>query len=109
MFRLPPGANHTVASDQLKMVDVGQFITDKNFNFYLNLFENNDTFKMVTIIEPLTKGAFYKQYGENTIPVLGLSDNNVIIPGGQVDQFSPNDRWVIVQNVAKSTGQNLEE
>ena len=63
---------------------------------------------MITIIEDMTMAQFISQYGEDIVPVIGISDSNQLKPARQLEQFNQNDRWIVIEKITKSSGQNSE-
>ena len=108
VFRFPPTAINATQSENLKMVDFGNSITDRDFHYFSSIFNTNDSFKMITIIEDMTMAQFISQYGEDIVPVIGISDSNQLKPARQLEQFNQNDRWIVIEKITKSSGQNSE-
>jgi len=108
VFRFPPTAVNATQAENLKMVDAGNQITDQDFHYFSSIFYNNDSFKMITIIEDMTMDAFTKQYGKNIIPILGISNSNELKPARKLEQLNQNDRWIVIEKITNSSGQNSE-
>ena len=88
------------------MVELGNNITDADFHYFLSVFDNNDSFKLITIIEDISMAEFVSQYGQNVMPVLGISATNEIKPGKQIEQFNQDDVWVVIDTTKNRSGQN---
>ena len=95
VFRFPPTALNASQSEGLKMVELGHNITDHDYHFFLASFENNDSFKTITIINDMSPDQFTSQYGVNLIPVIGVSSSNQIKRAKNIEQFSKDDCWVV--------------
>lgn len=108
VFRFPPTAINATQAENLKMVDAGNQITDQDFHYFSSIFYNNDSFKIITIIEDMTMDAFTKQYGKNIIPILGISNSNELKPARKLEQLNQNDRWIVIEKITNPSGQNSE-
>lgn len=108
VFRFPPTAINATQAENLKIVDAGNQITDQDFHYFSSIFYNNDSFKMITIIEDMTMDAFTKQYGKNIIPILGISNSNELKPARKLEQLNQNDRWIVIEKITNPSGQNSE-
>ena len=95
VFRFPPTALNASQSEGLKMVELGHNITEKDYHFFISSFDNNESFKLINIVNDLSFNDFTKQYGENLIPVIGVSSSNKIISAMNLEQFSKGDSWVV--------------
>ena len=51
---------------------------------------------MINIVDDMTLVEFQAQYGEQTLPVLGVSATNALIPAKGTDQFNKGDRWIVM-------------
>ena len=38
----------------------------------MSIFQNNDSFKLITIVDEMDKAKFTEQYGSNLVPVIGV-------------------------------------
>tara|TARA_Y100001935_G_scaffold251521_1_gene253714 strand:- start:298 stop:2106 length:1809 start_codon:yes stop_codon:yes gene_type:complete len=95
VFRFPPSAINASQTEGLKMVELGHNITPHDFQFFLTSFENNDSFKSITIIQDMSLDDFTSQYGANLVPVIGVSSSNQIKKAKNTDEFMKDDCWIV--------------
>ncbi len=95
VFRFPPTSLNAPQAEGLKMVELGHNITNADFHYFLSVFENNDSFRLINIIDTISMAEFNSQYGENLMPVLGISATNEIKQAKQIEEFSQDDVWVV--------------
>jgi len=95
VFRFPPSAINASQPEGLKMVELGHNITQHDFQFFLASFENNDSFKSITIIKDMSLDEFTSQYGANLVPVIGISSSNQIKKAKNTDEFMKDDSWIV--------------
>ena len=101
VFRFPPISINVMQSEGTKKMDLGQQLVEFDFHFITNVFKNNDSFKLITIIEDMSYDDFIKQYGEHLLPVLGVSPTNLIKSAKGVESFEKNDRWIVLDKLIK--------
>ena len=53
---------------------------------------------MITIVKDISKNEFEELYGQNVIPVFGISKSNAIISSNNVESFSTDDSWIVIEN-----------
>ncbi|MEC8678182.1 MAG: cation:proton antiporter, partial [Candidatus Margulisiibacteriota bacterium] len=96
VFRFPPISINSMQSEGTKKMDLGQQLVEFDFHFITSIFKNNDSFKIITIIDDMNLADFTKQYGENLLPILGVSPTNAIKSAKGVELFQKNDRWIVL-------------
>ena len=98
VFRFPPSHFNVMQSDQLKKIESGVLLTTPmhNFNYLKHVVANKESFKLVTLISDMNLEEFNMVYGSKAIPILGFSSMNQLLVGSNVDNFSKDDRWVIL-------------
>ena len=82
-------------------MDLGQQLVEFDFHFITSIFKNNDSFKIITIIDDMNLAEFAKQYGENLLPILGVSPTNAIKSAKGIELFQKNDRWIVLDKLIK--------
>jgi hypothetical protein len=95
VFRFPPSAINASQPEGLKMVELGHNITQHDFQFFLGSFENNDSFKSITIIQDMSLDDFKSQYGANFVPVIGVSSSSQIKKAKNTEEFLKGDCWIV--------------
>ena len=100
VFRLPPSTINVAQSDALKKVDIGSLISNPTVGFnYLNtIFESNESFRVITIVKDISRDEFDQLYGEDTVPIIGISKSNAILSSNNLETFSADDSWVVIEN-----------
>ena len=100
VFRLPPSTINVAQSDALKKVDIGNLISNPTlgFNFLNAIFESNESFRIITIVKDLSKDEFDQLYREKTLPIIGISKSNAILSSNNLESFSADDAWVVIEN-----------
>ena len=101
VFRFPPISINSMQSEGTKKMDLGQQLVEFDFHFITSIFKNNDSFKIITIIDDMNLSEFTKQYGENLLPILGVSPTNTIKSAKGVELFQKNDRWIVLDKLIK--------
>ncbi|MEK9727918.1 MAG: sodium:proton antiporter [Candidatus Margulisiibacteriota bacterium] len=96
VFRFPPISINASQTEGLKMVELGKSIVEFDYHYIMSVFQNNDSFKMITIVDDMDTQMFAKQYGNELIPVLGISSTNQLIPSKGVDSFNKDERWIVL-------------
>ncbi len=96
VFRLPPASLNASHTEGLKMVDLGTKITDFDYNYMASIFENDESFMIINIVDDISKDDFVNQYGKNIVPIIGVSSTNKILPALNTDTFNKEDRWVVL-------------
>ena len=59
VFRFPPTSLNASQTEGLKMVELGNSITEHDFNYFQSVFDSNDSFRLITIVDELSKDEFY--------------------------------------------------
>ena len=67
----------------------------------MSVFKNNDSFKLITIVDDMDLPAFQKQYGDSVLPIIGVSKTNKLLPAKSVELFNKDDRWIILDKKLK--------
>ena len=101
VFRFPPISINASQTEALKMVDLGTNIVDFDFHYVMSIFHNNDSFKLITIVDEMDKAKFTEQYGGNLVPIIGVSATNKLLPAKDIDLFQKNDRWIVLDKLIK--------
>ena len=75
---------------------MGTEIVDVDFHYLMSLFKNNDSFRVINIVDDMTLVEFQAQYGEQTLPVIGVTATSALIPAKGTEQFNKGDRWIVM-------------
>lgn len=97
VFRFPPTSINSSQSKGLKMVELGNSLTVNDYHYFNSIFESNDSFKLINIVDDLSISQFHDQYGSYLLPVIGISSSNKLIAGRNLEQLSKDDRWIVIE------------
>ncbi len=97
VFRFPPTSLNATQTEGLKMVELGNNLTANDYHYFNSIFETNDSFKLINIVDDMSLVQFHDQYGSDLMPIMGISSSNKLIAGRNLEQLNKDDRWIVIE------------